>query len=365
MGFQSAYAQQLNVGVIAGASLTDDFRPTTFTPSLGGASYHISNASDWFMVGPKIELKLPKDFAMEFDAIRRKIRSRSITTFPEPLELPNGVTIRALEPTIGDAFTWEFSTLGKYRVGSRTVRPLVEFGASFLPLENRDQTGITVGSGIELPIWRLSASPTLRYTRWVTSVSQGAAVDQFHFVVGIHETSDSVRPQAFGRPLSLGVVAGFGLTKLLRDGEDFVFQSAFTSDSHPPVGGMMIGIRLRNRLALEIDALYRPTHIIDTERTAFLTWQVPVLATYKMSASKIAPLIELGPSFRAIAHANSDEHSHYGISGGAGVVTRLRSLTVAPVIRYTRWAADKDRRGLEPYTAIRPSQVELVLGFSF
>src|SRR5262245_19306833 len=88
----AAFAQKVTVGVLTGASLTDDFRPRSYT-YIGGATRNVLNASKWFMVGPTIELALPKNLAVEFDAIRRRIRSTSSLELPEPVEITPGVTL--------------------------------------------------------------------------------------------------------------------------------------------------------------------------------------------------------------------------------------------------------------------------------
>src|SRR5215510_4512013 len=93
------YGQHLTVGVITGASLTDDSRPATFT-YVGGQTRRVSNASDWFMVGPMVEFALPKHLSVEVDAIRRRIRSRQVLMFSEPVVLPNGTTIQSVGPDI-------------------------------------------------------------------------------------------------------------------------------------------------------------------------------------------------------------------------------------------------------------------------
>ena len=371
----AAFGQKFTFGVLAGVSLSDDFRPTTRT-FLGGTTQHVSNASQWFMVGPVLELALPGQVSVEIDAIRRRIRSTTLTVLAEPIEFPGGITISSLGPFTAEGFTWQFSLLGKYRIDAPRVKPFVELGPSFLPQENRDQTGITAGSGVEIPLWRLSVAPTLRYTRWVNNDNLGGVRNQFQFLVGVHETSTSVRPRAFGRQLSLGGVAGLGLTNLLRDRFEPAFLSSSVSDSDTAMAGIMIELPLRERLSVEVDGLYRPEHLIDRAhlpdgsiqngtRTAFITWQFPLLAKYRMSGSRVAPIIELGPSFRAIAHANAENYSHYGITGGMGAATRVEGLRIAPAIRYTRWAADKRRFGQEPFPGTRLNQLELVVGFSF
>jgi hypothetical protein len=377
---RSGEAQEISLGVLTGASLTEDFRSTEYR--FGNASRFITDESQWFMVGPKVEVGLPGKFSFEVNAIRRRIRYRDLTELDEPLQFPNGITISSIGPFISDAFTWQFSLFGKYRSSpTRNVTPFFEFGPSFLPIENRDQTGLTAGSGVEIPFGRLRVSPTLRYTRWVNKVNLDSVSDQLQFVVGIHETSTSRRPRALGRPLSLGLVVGSGITRLLKDTSDPTIDPAFqfvsTSDSHTPIAGILIEAPVLNDLLLEVNALYRPTHersrrvlpdgsIRYGEGSAFLSWQVPVLVKYKAPLSQsVRPLFELGPSFRAISHANSENYSHYGVTGGAGVSLRLRDLTVSPTLRYTRWAADKRRLGREPSPPTRPDQLEFVVGFSF
>jgi hypothetical protein len=369
-------AQQITLGVLAGANLTDDFlsRPFRF----GNATRYISDASEWFMVGPKVELGLPGNFSVEFDAIRRPIRYTELTVLDEPLQFPNGVMISSFGPFLTDAFTWQFSVFGKYRLSTiRHMTPFVEFGPSFLPIENRDQTGLTAGSGVELPVWRLRVAPTLRYTRWMNNINRGGASNQLQLVVGIHEASSSRRPQAFGRPLFLGVVAGFGVTQLLKETSDPAFEFVTTSDLHTPVVGVLVEAKVVNNLFIVLNGLYRPTHERDGDvlpdgsirygtRSAFITWEVPVLAKYKASIYRpIQPIFELGPSFRAIAHANSEDYAHYGLTGGAGISFRLAGWTISPTVRYTRWGANKTRLGGQPSPATRPDQLELVFGFSF
>jgi hypothetical protein len=376
----ATFAQKVTVGVLAGASLTDDFQSGTYAFG-GSTAIHISNASQWFMVGPMLELALPGGLSVEVDAIRQRRRSRSLIVLPEPLVFPNGVTITSYGPFTNSIVSpWQFSLLGKYRIDTRRIRPFVELGYSFLPRENRDQAGIAAGSGAEITLWRLNLAPALRYTRWLKNEDLapvgpfGAQLvkDQVQLLVGIHEKSTARRPTAFGRPISLGVVAGFGLTKLLRDRFDPVSLSASGSDSITPIAGIQIEIPAGNHFFLEVDGLYRATHNFGllpggsnrvSTGSAFLTWEFPILAKYKMLGPKVAPTIELGPSFRAIAHGGSG--NDFGVSGGVGVSARAGGLRIAPTLRYTRWRVDKYQLGREVSPATRPNQLELVVGFSF
>ena len=258
-------------------------------------------------------------------------------------------------------FDWQFNLMGKYRISEGRLTPFVESGLSVLPVENTDKRGITAGSGIELRVSSLNITPAVRYTRWVTNRGWGAVPNQVQFVVGVSEASDSVPPTAFGRELSLGVVAGLALSEGLR-----LSSPTEHSDSINAIGGVMVSTPLTKNLSLEIDGLYRPMHLIEgTSRSAFLTWEFPFLVKYTMNRPRVSPFAELGPSFRAIAHANPDNHSHHGITGGVGVEAHLSRLKIAPAIRYTRWARDRNRFGQDTYLSTRQNQIELVFGLSF
>jgi hypothetical protein len=90
-----------------------------------------------------------------------------------------------------------------------------------------------------------------------------------------------------------------------------------------------------------------------------------LLAKYKLPVSKVAPVFELGPSFRITAHTNSENYSHHGATAGVGVAVRFKKMIVSPTLRYTRWAADKNLNGRGPATGTSPNQVELVVGVTF
>jgi hypothetical protein len=86
-----AVAQEITLGVLTGASLNDDFRPTS-TTYFGLATQYSSNASQWFMVGPTIELKLPRHFSVEADAIHRAIRTKDTLVLGN-VQLPSSPTV--------------------------------------------------------------------------------------------------------------------------------------------------------------------------------------------------------------------------------------------------------------------------------
>jgi hypothetical protein len=203
--------------------------------------------------------------------------------------------------------------------------------------------------------------------------------DQLQFAVGVHEASTFRKPTLLGRRLSLGFVVGSGITKLLKDESNPARLSASSSDSHTPIAGIRIGFPVMKNLAVESDGLFRGTHKIDGtllpdgsfrksgSRTAFLTWEFPLLAKYELPARKISPRFELGPAFRITAHTHYQDHhySHHGVAGGLGVSTHLGEMKVSPTLRYTRWAQDKVPLGVPIGGSTGPNQFEVIVGFSF
>jgi len=107
-----ASAQKITLGVITGAGLTDDYRNASLT--FTGATYSVRNASQWFMIGPTLDVGLTDNISAEVNAIRRRIRYTQLTVFPQPIELPNG-TIYQYGPFLQDGYTWQISALGKYK----------------------------------------------------------------------------------------------------------------------------------------------------------------------------------------------------------------------------------------------------------
>jgi hypothetical protein len=184
--------------------------------------------------------------------------------------------------------------------------------------------------------------------------------------------------------LSFGIVGGAGLSEdfrndaygfiILPDGSTQTIQSRFYSTSKDYIVGPMVELRLPARLSLEADALYRPLNFTSAgvepdgslngiSPSTVVTWQFPVLLKYRFSWRVLKPFAEIGPSFRSAGNLNGSAPSHYGSSIGLGVEAKTWKLRVAPVVRYTRWAADGKLYGMQ--ARIVRDQFELLVGISF
>jgi hypothetical protein len=210
---------------------------------------------------------------------------------------------------------------------------------------------------------------------------------QLQFVLGIDGPSTE-RVSVFGHKLSLGIVAGLALTDGLQrytTSDTNVLEidpamgmltpmgrtSVWSSNRTNPVFGGVIEYAVSKDLSVEFSGLYRPLNASDistfsngfTRETRFtvLTWEFPLVAKYKLPMLNSRPFVELGPSFRTSGNLNGATPSRYGVSVGAGVELPQRGVRLVPTLRFTRWAADGNRHGMET----NANQVELVFGVRF
>jgi hypothetical protein len=185
-----AIAQPIGLGVKIGVPLTDPYKDvSTFTSD-----------TKKYIVGPMIELRLPAGFSIEGDALYNK------TDLSGPVS-----AVSSIATSVVNADSWEFPVLLKYKFGPKTpgfsIRPYVEAGASFryitglsdLPafLTNggvdKNNTGVTLGGGVEFKALFLRVSPELRYTHWGSDTFTGGLANivwqtsknQVNFLVGI------------------------------------------------------------------------------------------------------------------------------------------------------------------------------------
>ena len=160
----SAFAQSpLSFGVKGGVPLTD-----AFEVAQSGNFGYVQDTKRWTL-GPMIQLNLPVGFAVEFNAMYRRLNYNSTD----------------IEQRGVRANSWQFPLLLKYRFGSGSVRPYIAGGGAFQhisdikqvsrilgetenarELNERNNVGAVIAGGIQLGGGGLSISPEIRYTRW-------------------------------------------------------------------------------------------------------------------------------------------------------------------------------------------------------
>jgi opacity protein-like surface antigen len=183
----SASARVFSIGVKGGVPLTGVIGDTSFggDPGAGdGFSLHADHGN--YVVGPTFELHLPARLSVEFDILYR--------TYSACVDA-GGVECFLS----GSSEAWQFPLLGKYRLTGGMVAPYLSGGIAFRRLgdlsrlgdilNDRTNTGLVLGFGLEgrLPVIRLS--PEIRYTYWWVTQPRGGSnpyqKNQVELLVGI------------------------------------------------------------------------------------------------------------------------------------------------------------------------------------
>jgi hypothetical protein len=181
-------------------------------------------------------------------------------------------------------------------------------------------------------------------------------------------------------PVVFGVKGGIGITDAFSPGGDppVVFSQSATKDY---IIGPTVDLRLPLGLSLEADALYRPESLeiqsvvvtnpttnptLSTtpfEKQRVNTFEFPLLVKYRLPVSRIKPVLEVGPSFRAGGSNNylTYDLAHSGFTIGGGLEYKLPVLRLSTDLRFTEWAKSSSTSEATPNN----NQVELLFGFTF
>jgi len=194
-----APAQTVSVGVVGGGSLV--------TPNVN------SDDSQRYIVGPSVEVRLPRGFAVEADALYQ--RAGTNITYASILSGTSKVTVypytvSAASRAVGNV--WQFPVTGKYYFnrGSK-FQPFVGLGPelrttgwhtdsssvlvsgpSVTPITSLSSTesrsnsaGAVAVVGMRFHVGRLKLSPQFRYTRW-SRQQDSLRTNEAGLMVGIH-----------------------------------------------------------------------------------------------------------------------------------------------------------------------------------
>jgi hypothetical protein len=359
-----AAAQTVSFGVVGGASLTPDFesRFSAAGPPLPPIILTDSSASERYIAGGMLEFQLPQNWSIEVDALFHPLR------FDED-HYADG-TLHNIQPL--PVVTWEFPALAKYRFRWRSWRPFLEAGPTFRTAGNLNGTnpshyGVVVGAGAETRLGKFRIAPEVRYIRWAedTSSNPVSRSDQVEVLTSF-STGVGEGGRAFGRRVSVGVVAGATVTPDLRPvSPPFPFIGSSSSNPAAFLLGAMVEVGIARGVFIEGDAIHQPMSSTShfngyTDTQSFNTWSFPLLGKYKFSMHGMKPFLEAGPAFRGAKALIGS--SPYGVTAGAGIETHLWRLAIAPSVRYTHWGPESG-----PFVGFVPfqNQVAVLSGFSF
>ena len=310
-----ASGQRLYWGVIGGTGLTNDFpgyAASAPADAYGNPAYQFEHlpGSRSFILGGLLEVQLTSNLAIETDVLHRPLRDTMIFT-----QFPAGSPSVTTTNNYLAANTWEFPVMLKWNLPSPParglVRPFLEGGAAFRTSQDDSgalpsQFGVAAAVGAAIHFGKLRMAPTFRYTRWEKEThfppypTKGAQVE-FLTSVAWGRSSEPVHPA--GHRLSLGALGGLSAIG------EFYYPASGVKERIGYLAGASGQLELRQGLALEVDAVYKPLH---NSFFTVLTWDFPVLAKYHLVKLGRAPFVEVGPSFRAAGNLNGYNPSHLG-----------------------------------------------------
>jgi hypothetical protein len=158
-GFEGgrAFGGRVSLGLVAGATLSPDFRNVTVSQTFAFTD-SFSSSPGAFLLGPMVEVAIAGGFFFEGDAIHQPMRSTNRGGF-------NG-EFSSHTQTFN---TWSFPLLGKYKFSTHGLKPFLEAGPAFRDAPEPtglSPHGVTAGAGIETHFWRMAIAPSVRYTHW-------------------------------------------------------------------------------------------------------------------------------------------------------------------------------------------------------
>jgi hypothetical protein len=365
----AACGQRLYWGAIGGTGLTPDFpRYDVSGPAdvYGNPAYHFEHLPGRrsFILGGLLEVQLTSSFAIEADILHRPLPDIIVNTV-FPAGGPSETTTNNFA-----ANTWEFPVMLKWNLPSPPiwgrVRPFLEGGPAFRTAQDDvgappSQFGLTAGVGAAIHFGKLRVAPTIRYTRWDKDANfYPTKADQLEFLTSVAWGTSSDPVHATGHRLSLGVMGGVSLLG------EFYDPASGVKERIGYLAGASGQLELRQGLALEVDAVYKPLH---SGFGTVLTWDFPLLAKYHLAKLGRAPFVEAGPSFRAAGNLNGYNPSHFGVTAGGGAETRKGWALLSTALRYTRWTKDGFPYSLPflhyDYPRTNVNAVELIFGIGF
>lgn len=183
-----ASAQPISVGVIGGVPVTDAFSTQTISDS-ANLIKSFSHSKE-YEVGAMVELHLPFGLGVEADALYHPLNLA--TELYSANAAQQGIVTYS-----SNLSSWEFPVLAKYHIlPLPLVKPFVEGGPTFRALASGASylsgSGIALGGGVEVKLFRLRLEPEIRYTHWgsdtplaITAGRTPSNVNQAAILLGI------------------------------------------------------------------------------------------------------------------------------------------------------------------------------------
>jgi hypothetical protein len=198
-------AQPVSFGIKGGVPLTDFINAPSSLPPPFIVVFAYQTTTNRYLIGPTVEVRLSSRFALEADALYRRLNYGS-----ETCSSGSGCTIGH---TTGN--NWEFPVLAKYHFAKKRARPFIDAGIAWDVLTGLHQTltflgpftgnpssvitsshpfelleketnGFAIGGGADFHLLFVHITPEVRYTRWINQQFGGLSnQNQAEFLIGL------------------------------------------------------------------------------------------------------------------------------------------------------------------------------------
>jgi hypothetical protein len=183
-------AQRVEVGVEGGIRTTDDFFST--------GAFSFASESKRYIVGPTVDIGLPKRFSVEVDALYQRFGFTEVYS----IGIGNYGTVRERTNS------WEFPLILKYRLPVKRLHPFVGIGYAPRIVHGTDagssetagcfcytsghgttnypvMQGMVVSAGVSLRAGHFRFTPEIRYTIWTNLNAYQWVPDETSVLLGI------------------------------------------------------------------------------------------------------------------------------------------------------------------------------------
>lgn len=167
LGATAAFSQPIGGGIKVGLPFTD------FLDKASTGNINNFKNPKRYIIGLTGELRLPFHFAIEVDALYRKMEYSGSITGANPADVTT------------EGHTWQFPLLLKYRFGGEHLRPFIDGGFAWNRLGGLTETvkaaatggsvsrasnttlrGAVFGAGLDIKALMIHVQPEIRFTRW-------------------------------------------------------------------------------------------------------------------------------------------------------------------------------------------------------
>ena len=183
---------QAHFGVEVGVPLTDTLSSSRFssTSPLSSSIDQYNSVTKRLLIGPAFRVDLPSGLGIEFDALYQRVNYDHAIVSSGPTATPVRMFNQSFEQTTANR--WQFPLLIQYTRTLARAKAFVEGGPSISRIGNSRSTiqtstlsgstrssstssvngqgttsaGVTVGAGVDVPLFGLHLRPEFRYTHW-------------------------------------------------------------------------------------------------------------------------------------------------------------------------------------------------------